>query len=246
MQYQSLEDSPLSVGEFGPHTWALSLDGQVGPDEVPRLAHLLALRAPEGTDLMLWDETDDDPRVAIATAAGWRRFSGKVFVDGDLDDVGEVRIPDGWVLETYAELGEEEFAARMLAAAAGDPSSPSTPETAVADLRELVAFAGDAFDPQAWFAIRDAAPIGVLLPQPYPEDPLEGTIFYLGVVPERRGEGLGHRLYELGRQMLRERGVVRQVDSSEERNLPMLKVFALAGMRVVRSQGFFRRPQRVR
>ena len=246
MQYVSFADTPLSVDELNPHTWVLMLDAPVTPDDTARLGRALDEAAPPGVNLLVWDEADDDPRAAIAQAGGWRRQASKAFVEGDLGRVPPVSIPDGWRLQTLAELGEEEFSRRMFTASEGDPFSPSTAQTALADLRDLIAFAEDAFEPEEWFAVSDGEPVGVLLPQVYPDKPLEGTIFYVGVAPERRGQGFGSRLHQLGLAMLRERGAVRYVGSTDERNLPMLKVFEKAGVRVVRRQTFYHRPPQTR
>lgn len=246
MQHVSFADTPLSVGEVDPHTWVLTLDAPVTPGDTARLGRMLGEAAPSGVNLMVWDETEDDPRAAIAQAGGWRRYASKAFVEGDLGRVPPVSIPDGWRLETLADLREEEFSRRLLAASEGDPFSPSTAQTALADLRDLIAFAEGAFKPEEWFAVSDGEPVGALLPQVYPDDPLEGTIFYIGVVPERRGQGFGSRLHQLGLAMLRERGAVRYVGSTDERNLSMLKVFEKAGVRAVRRQTFYHRPPQTR
>lgn len=95
-----------------------------------------------------------------------------------------VHVPEGWQLRSLAEVGEGEFSERMLAASAGDPYDTSTPESALGDLRHLVEFAGEASDPHGWFLVADdQGEVGVVLPQPFADDPERGTIFYLGVVP---------------------------------------------------------------
>ncbi len=242
MRRYELADTAVWIGELTSTTWTLSLSRDLSDEEIESAAGELARHAGTHVELLVWDEIDDDPLIRVATAAGWRRSARKAFVDLDLDDLAAPAVPDGWRLETMAALGEEEFAARMVVASEGDPFSPSTPESAVADLRELVQYAGEEFDPEHWFAVSDGDPLGVLLPQVYPDDPLEGTLFYLGVVPERRRQGLGSQLHRLGLEFLHERGAVRYVGSTDERNIAMLKVFAHAGARVLRRQTILRRP----
>lgn len=106
----------------------------------------------------------------------------------------------------------------MLAAGEGDAFSTTTPETASDDVTELVAYAGDAFDPARWLLVSDAAgPVGVVLPQPYPDEPGTGSLFYIGVMPDRRGAGHGARLHLLGLHELAARGCTRYVGSTDER-----------------------------
>ena len=61
MQYVSFADTPLSVDELNPHTWVLTLDAPVTPDDTARLGRALDEAAPPGVNLLVWDEADDDP-----------------------------------------------------------------------------------------------------------------------------------------------------------------------------------------
>lgn len=141
-------------------------------------------------------------------------------------------MPENWSEETLAALGIEEFASRMLEASAGDPYDSSTPESAVDDLRELIEYAGDAFDGTAWLALSDeAGRIGVVLPQVYPDDASTGTVFYVGVVPERRGAGLGRRLHRLGMGRLAALGVTSYVETTDADNTPMIRILEANGCR---------------
>ena len=71
----------------------------------------------------------------------------------------------------------------------------------------------------------DRAMGGVLLPQIYPDIQTEGTLYYIGVAPERRGEGWGKRLHAHGLALLASRGATRYVGSTDLRNEPMVRVF---------------------
>ena len=71
--------------------------------------------------------------------------------------------------------------------------------------------------------------IGVVLPQIYAQDPTAGTLFYLAVVPERRGSGLGRRLHAFGLRRLRQLGAVHYYGSTDSRNAPMLAIFTANG-----------------
>ena len=122
----------------------------------------------------------------------------KVFAECDLSTLAPWPTPD-WHLESMANVGPERFAALMVRAAVGDPFSESTPESAADDLREFVQDAGAAFRPDAWLAVSDdAGEIGVVLPQAYADAPGTGTLFYVAVLPGRRGAGHGTTEYLTG------------------------------------------------
>ena len=135
-----------------------------------------------------------------------------------------------WGRQSLADLGEEGFSDAMLRASVGDPFSESTPKTALADLRELIDAAGPAFDPHGWFVVGDVrGDIGVVLPHLFADRRTTGTLWYLGVLPERRGHGYGTQLHLLGLHRLRSLGALDYVGSTDTANEPMLRVFARNG-----------------
>lgn len=153
----------------------------------------------------------------------------------DLDDPPVA--PMEWSFRSLAAMGEEAFATALLRASEGDPFETSTPASALADLREMRAFAETAFDATTWVIVSDdEGEVGVLLPQPYPDEPDRGTLFYVGVFPERRGRGLGTMLHRHGLGLLRGRGVTRYLGSTDVDNAPMLAVFLRNGCTLDRSR----------
>lgn len=138
--------------------------------------------------------------------------------------------PADWVVTTLAERGQDAFGQLLLRASQGDPHHTSTPESAQEDFQELIAAAGAAFDPSAWFAVADQqGDFGVVLPQLFPDDPTTGTLFYLAVVPERRGQGRGRQLHCFGLGQLARRGAMHYVGSAGPANAPMLAIFRANG-----------------
>ncbi|MBL9089237.1 MAG: hypothetical protein JNM10_19010, partial [Planctomycetia bacterium] len=100
-------------------------------------------------------------------------------------------VTHSFTLRSLSEVGEDAFRARIELAAAGDPfeARRRAPVERHRAWRDLVASAGDRFDPTSWFLVDDAdGPVGVVLPQSVGAD--LGTLFYVGVEPPRRGHGL--------------------------------------------------------
>lgn len=190
---------------------------------------------------MLWDRAAADPRHDALIAEGWRLRAEKAFLEADLTSLDLPDAPPpGWGLRTLAELGEERFAVLLIRAAEGDPFEQTPAERALDDLRELIAGAGAAYDPSSWYAVTDSlGDLGVVLPQVFADRPEEGTLFYIGIHPERRGQGFGRQLHRWGLAELVARGATRYVGSTDLRNAPMLAVFASNGVKRTRTQAHY-------
>lgn len=234
--------SRLIVDVAQPDVWAFSNRSSVSPVDVAALAGALRERAPEGLQLRLWDVPAGSVFDRIARAGGWRLRGVKVFVERNLTTLGDSPDPvtARWSLASLADVGIPAFAGALLVASQGDPFETSTADTAVADLQHLIDLAGDAFDPAQWVLASDNhGPIGAVLPQRHPDVPSQGTIYYLGVIPERRSQGHGARLHLLGLQRLRRLGVERYVGSTDQQNTVMLQVFRQNGTQASRTQTFY-------
>lgn len=239
----SAADGDLVVLLAHGNTWVLSDQSTVGPTQAASLGRDLAARLPSDAELLISDARDGDARDVAARAAGFTPYARKLLVEKVFSDADKSALPTGWRLESLAQLGRDGFAQRMLAAAHGDPFNPSTPDTAAADLQDLVDYAGEAFDPDAWYAVSDdEGPLGVVLPQLFTGDEHDlGTLFYIGIVPERRGAGLGRQLHRWGLGELARRGARRYVGSTDDRNGAMAAIFAANGASVEHVQTFYRR-----
>jgi RimJ/RimL family protein N-acetyltransferase len=154
-------------------------------------------------------------------------------------------------LESLAELGEAAFLADLELISEGDPENASWGVrgwNAQKEFEQLKAHADTAFDPQRWFRVSrldsSAAepvlqPIGLILPQVYPDKPNEGTLFYLGVFPALRQQKYGQALHHLGLQLLAQAGVTRYVGSTDVRNGAMQRIFAKNDCEQTRLLTFF-------
>lgn len=138
--------------------------------------------------------------------------------------------PTGWLVTSLEDRGEEALSRLMVLASDGKPYDTSTDEAVLDDLHELVLAAGKLFNPQHWFAIADdLGDFGVVLPQVFPDEPTTGTLFYLAVVPDRRGEGLGGQIHRFGLSEPKKRGASRDVGSTATENLAMISIFRANG-----------------
>ena len=129
----------------------------------------------------------------------------------------------------------------MTEAARGDPFEDVTKRDPRRDFRDLIAYAGEKFDPTWWrAAFLDGRPIGVVLAQAVAGSDREGSLFYVGVVADYRGRGLGRTLHAGGLEFLARGGIVRYVGSTDSRNIPMLTIFAVNGCRQTGTQLFYK------
>lgn len=180
--------------------------------------------------------------------AGLREERRKVFVERRLDDAlpfeGGAALAD-WRLRSLADAGEDAFRARLADVAEGDPfeERPNDDAGATRHLerawRALVESAGRRFDPTRWWLVDDLrGAVGIILPQRVNES--TGTLYYVGVVPGRRREGLGRRLHAAGLERLARDGASRYVGSTDVRNVAMRSVFARNGAREAGTEAYFR------
>ncbi len=216
-------------------------DGEDADEVAPALLRAIrpALLGRRGARVYAGDGDRDRPLRGWLDRAGFLVARRKVFVERALPFEGAVDL-EGCTLHTVRDEGVERFARALEQAAEGDPFEPEGCHDAVGELEELVRLAGDAFDPDGWWVVReDGRAAGVLLPQVRADRRDTGTLFYVGVLPAWRGRGLGRRLHALGLRKLGERGCRRYVGSTEARNVPMLAVFARNGCRETARQLFY-------
>lgn len=190
-----------------------------------------------GTDmeLLAWERDGKAPMVDALRPNGWDVLRRKAFVECDLRATLPPA-PAGLRRVALAAAGEAAFIGRLTHAAEGDPFADPEGDPQ-SEWNDLVRYAGELFDPERWYLVDDArGPVGVLLPQAY--DATTGSIFYVAVLPARRGEGLGTALHAAGLRDLADRGLARYVGSTDVRNAAMLRVFARNGCPVTKQQVF--------
>ena len=101
------------------------------------------------------------------------------------------------------------------------------------ELEHNIEFAGDAYHPETWvIAYKDEQPVGVIFAQRYDDKLEEGSLFFIGVLPEFRGQGLCKVLHAKGLEMLAGIGVKEYVGSTDVQNEAMIRTFAANGCRL--------------
>jgi ribosomal protein S18 acetylase RimI-like enzyme len=196
--------------------------------------------APEGIEVLSWDRPDATHINAALERAGFVVNKEKIFVQKNLQAFRAAR-DDPFVYRSLAEIGEDRFLEIMIRAAQGDPFEDVTARDPRSDFRDLVDYAGTRFDPTWWrVAYLDRDPVGVVLPQVFSDRTNEGTLFYVGVLPEFRGRGFGRMLHASGLAFLAGRGITRYIGSTDARNFPMIAVFRANGCEQTGRQLFYR------
>lgn len=232
-------------GEFVMSTLFQARRGEIGggtraPEAWAAFAmHLADAFEARGGEVLVWEGAEQDRWCAALEGAGFRRARRKAFVTRELTSdlpVASLALR----LRSLGEVGERAFLERMIEASQGDPyeDREGSHRDYVREWAELIEHAGERFDPAGWYLVDDdAGPVGVLLPQA--DDDATGTLSYIGVVPSRRGHGLGRELHATGLSLLAGRGKTRYIGSTDLRNAPMLRVFERNGCRVKGTQAYY-------
>lgn len=134
--------------------------------------------------------------------------------------------PDRFRYLSISELDIDEVLRLFSNALLGTMGRDLNPAEPAEELKFIIEFAGDAYHPETWVVAYDSEmPIGMIFAQRYADKPLEGSLFFIGVLPEHRGKGFGGILHAKGLEMLAAIGVKEYVGSTDVNNEPMLQVF---------------------
>ena len=188
---------------------------------------IAALVPSKDGEIVSWARPELHALNAAFGAIACTLYRRKAFVERDL--TGE--LPDsgafGW--SDLPTFGQPRFLALLMEASEGDPfeESERDPDR---EWRELVAYAGDGFDPTLWrVPLLGDEPIGIVLPTTWPKVGDSGTLAYLGVLPAFRRRGLGRALHAAGLGLLAGAGVKTYKGSTDVRNEAMVRVFERNG-----------------
>jgi RimJ/RimL family protein N-acetyltransferase len=181
-------------------------------------------------------DRDRRKREALESAGYSITLSKSLFRRG----LADYRMPytDPLRYRTLDEVPRELFQEVLEAAHIGDPLEESAADDRSA-LETYISLAGQAYESRRWrIAELDGVPVGVILPQPYPDMPTLGTLFHIGVLPEFRGRGLGRILHAKGLELLSGE-VDTYVGSTHVLNAPMIRVFERNGCEFTTTQHMY-------
>lgn len=124
------------------------------------------------------------------------------------------------------DLGESSFLEIYRETYLGNSNRNFNNESPETDFRSHIESAGVLFDPNRWYvAMKENCPLGIVLPQRFPDSPHEGTLMSLGLLPKARGKGYGKVLHAIGLEILANQGATDYIGSTDVQNIPMIKVF---------------------
>lgn len=194
---------------------------------------------PSGIEILSWDKPEKETINTYLEKSGFKVHKRKVFVEKNLENYC-MHYDNPFNFKTLNEVGRDYFIEMMVKASTGDPfdDMASNPEK---EFQELVDYAGDKFNPDWWRIIYlNNIPVGVILPQVFAYGTDEGTLFYLGIIPEYRGKGFGRIIHSIGLDFLSKKNVLKYKGSTDVENKPMIKIFQMNGCIQTGTQIIFR------
>jgi RimJ/RimL family protein N-acetyltransferase len=227
--------SPDELAMFGTHIEASADFFGTGR---PLLSAALSRQKGEGVtgiEYAIYDIYDPDPALyqALIEAVGFRQYQEKKRCVWQ-DSGAAVRVRVRLKFRPYCDVGEDAFANAVGRVTVGTLDREDrarvrkcgAAETARWYMRVLKE--GN-FEPSEWLLgyLADGRVCGLVVPKRL--DDKEGTISYIGVVPELRGSGYGLDLLAKGTALLRQKGFKTVVAETDSENSPFLAELDRAG-----------------
>jgi GNAT superfamily N-acetyltransferase len=128
---------------------------------------------------------------------------------------------------TYERVGEsriDSFLSMWELCSKGSLNSPSKHSIRV-QYEAMKQEIGKQYNTSCFSVYWDEKPLGMVIPIIEPGTNEEGRLFYMGILPERRGKGLGTPLHQLGLALLQEKGATYYIGSTGIENKPMHQIF---------------------
>lgn len=175
-------------------------------------------------EILSWDKPEKETLNKHLEKSGFEIYKKKLFFEKNLENY--FRPYDNlFEFKTLTEVAEKAFIEMMVNASVGDPfeDMSSNPEK---EFQELVDYAGEKFNSDWWKIVYlNNMPIGVILPQIFAHTSDEGTLFYLGIIPEFRGKGFGKIIHSIGLDFLRSKNILKYKGSTDIENKSMISIF---------------------
>jgi ribosomal protein S18 acetylase RimI-like enzyme len=137
-------------------------------------------------------------------------------------------------LVSLQEIGESSFLEIYNETYSGNLNRNFNNDFPESDFRSNIESAGNLFDPCSWYVVLEkSSPVGILLPQRFPDSTHDGTLMCVGLLPFARGRGYGKILHAKGMEILASQGATDYIGSTDVQNLPMKKVFEKNGCELI-------------
>jgi RimJ/RimL family protein N-acetyltransferase len=192
-----------------------------------------------GIEVLSWDKPEKEIINNYLEKSGFKIYKKKLFFEKSLENY-DMPYDKPFNFKTLNEVGKNYFIEIMVKASIGDPfeDMASDPEKG---FQELVDYAGEKFNPNWWkIAYLNNIPVGVILPQIFSYSIDEGTLFYLGIIPEFRGKGFGKIIHSIGLEFLKTKNVLKYKGSTDIENKPMINIFKMNNCIQTNSQLIFK------
>ena len=204
-------------------------------------------RGVAGVEFAIYDIYDPDPAMyqALIEAVGFKQYQEKKrYVWQNSGAAVKVRMR--LKFRTMADVGEDEFASVVGRVTVGTLDREDRARMRKSGAAEtarwyMMILKEGSYDPAEWLLgyLRDGTLCGLVVPKRI--DDREGTIDYIGVVPELRGSGYGFDLLAKGTALLQQKGFKTVVAETDAENRPCLAQLERAGYRHQGTLRCFRR-----
>ena len=99
---------------------------------------------------------------------------------------------------------------------------------------------GNSWRNNCYYFLKENELVGISIPHIEMGTVDEGRMFYFGIVPEKRGQGLGVAIHKLALEKIKKMNASHYVGSTDESNEQMIKIFQKNGCKLRNKKGIYR------
>lgn len=162
---------------------------------------------------------------------GFEHFSSRVEVYRNLDGLEKGAAPFKWASAADGRFSKNEFKHVWERCMEGSDNKPST-LTMDQHLLSVETELGEGWENSCRVFYLENQPIGISIPHIEPGTKDEGRLFYFGLLPEQRGQGVSAPLHLQSLWALKEMGAAYYIGSTHADNKKMQRVFEKNGCRI--------------
>lgn len=170
---------------------------------------------------------------------GFHKVSTIVEYTRTLDHLAEASTDIVYYSLADGEMNEEEYADLYDLCRQGSANKNKQQpieEVMTSIKREL----GEAWMDNCYYFTQDDENVGIAIPHIEPGTVDEGRLFYFGVDPNRRGEGLGVKIHNICLHLLKNFHAITYVGSTDTNNEHMIRIFEINGSHLRSKKGIYR------